>query len=261
MYNYSPLIPAGICHVQLTNPTNGKIYNVKFVAVDDKDANINLVGSRAAQQVNLIQVNHENVSDQANEVHAVNNQNQCTRERTKEDILQKYPDVFEGIGELAEPLHLEVDDTVKPVQIPPRRIPAALRKPLKDHLDELEEQDIIQKVVEPTEWVSSVVVNKKSNWKIRLCLYPQPSNKALKRCHYPIPTIEEVLPDLTNAKLFPKVDCRRGYWQIKLDNDSSMLTTFNTPFGQYRWTRIPFTLGKQDSKLGHENGQKITFCR
>jgi hypothetical protein len=138
MYNSSPLIPAGICHVQLTNPTNGKKYNVKFVVVDDKDANINLLGSRAAQQMNLIQVNHENISDQANEVHAVDNQ--CTGELTKEDILQKYPDVFEGIGELGESLHLEVDDTVKPVQIPPRRIPEALRKPLKDHLDELEEQ-------------------------------------------------------------------------------------------------------------------------
>jgi hypothetical protein len=166
--------------------------------------------------------------------------NQCTGEVTKEDILQKYPDVFEDIGELGEPLHLEVDDTVKPVQIPPRRIPEALRKPLKDHLDELEEPSIIQKVVEPTEWVSSVVVNKKSNGKIRLCLDPQPLNKALKRCHYPIPTIEEVLPDLTNAKVFSKVDCRSGHLQIKLDHDSSMLTTFNTPFGRYRWTRMPF---------------------
>ena len=206
MYNSSPLTPAGICHVQLTNPTNGKKYKVKFVVVEDKDANINLLGSRAAQQMNLIQINHENISDQLNEVQAVDNQ--CTGELTKEEILQRYPDVFEGIGELGEPLHLEVDDTVKPVQIPPRRIPEALRKPLKDHLNELEEQGIIQKVVEPTEWVSSVVVNKKSNGKIRLCLDPQPLNKALKRCHYPIPTIEEVLPDLTNAKVFSKVDSK-----------------------------------------------------
>ena len=239
MYNSSPLVPTGICYVQLTNPTNDKKYNVKFVVVEDKDANINLPGSRAAQQMNLIQVNHENISDRVNEVQAVDNQ--CIGGLTKEEILQKYPEVFEGIGELGEPLHLEIDHTVEPVQIPPRRIPEALRKPLKDHLDELEEQEIIQKVVEPTEWVSSVVVNKKSNGKIRLCLDPQPLNKALKRCrHYPIPTIEEVLPDLTNAKVFSKVDCRSGYWQIKLDHESSMLTTFNTPFGRYRWTRMPF---------------------
>ena len=37
------------------------------------------------------------------------------------------------------------DHAVKPVQIPPRRIPKAFQKPLKDHLDELEEQEIIPK--------------------------------------------------------------------------------------------------------------------
>ena len=188
--------------------------------------------------MNLIQVNHENISDRVNEVQAVDNQ--FIGGLTKEEILQKYPDVFEGIGELGEPLHLEINHTVEPVQIPLRRISEALRKPLKDHLDEPEEQEIIQKVIEPTEWVSSVVVNKNSNGKIRLCLDPQPLNNDLKRCHYPIPTIEEVLPDLTNAKVSSKVDCRSGYWQIKLEHVSSMLTTFNTPFGRYRWTRMPF---------------------
>jgi hypothetical protein len=90
MCNSSPLIPAGICHVQLTNPTNGKKYNVKFVVVDNKDANINLLGSRAVQQMNLIQVNHENISDQANEVHAVDNQykGELTYYEPDEPLLQ-----------------------------------------------------------------------------------------------------------------------------------------------------------------------------
>ena len=61
MYNSSPLIPTGICFVQLTNPTNDEKYNVKFVVVDEKDASINLLGSRAAQQMKLIHVNHENI--------------------------------------------------------------------------------------------------------------------------------------------------------------------------------------------------------
>lgn len=159
---------------------------------------------------------------------------------TKQKVLSKYLDLFEGLGDLGDPLHLEIDDTVKPVQIPPRRIPEIFKQPLKDHLRELEEQGIIQKVVEPTEWVSSIVVNKKSNGKMRLCLDPQPLNKALKRCHYPIPTTEEVLPDLHDANVFSKVDCKNGYWQVKLDQESSRLTTFNTPFCHYRWHRMPF---------------------
>ena len=223
MYNSSPLKPAGKCRVQLTNPQNSQKYKVDFVVVEDKDANINLLGSRAAQQMNLIQVNHENMLPGANEVHVVQTPSEIGL--SEEEVRTKYAEVFQGLGELGEPLHLEVhvDEMITPVQIPPRRIPEALKVPLKDHLAELEQQGVIE-----------------SNGKIRLCLDPQPLNKALKRCHYPIPTIEEVLPDLANAKVFTKLDCKNSYWQVKLDQDSSILTTFNTPFGRYKWTRMPF---------------------
>jgi len=231
MYNSSPLKPVGKCRIQLTNPQNGRKYKVDFVVVKDTDADVNLLGSRAGQQMNLIQVNHENMIPQAvtTEVHVVQTPNELGL--SKEEILNKYTDVFQGLGELGEPLRLEVDEMVKPVQIPPRRIPEALRGFLKDHLAELEQQGVIEKVTQVTDWVSAILVNKKSNGKIRLCLDPQPLNKALKRCHYPIPTIEDVLPDLANAKVFTKLDCKNGYWQVPLDHDSSVLTTFNTPFG------------------------------
>lgn len=49
------------------------------------------------------------------------------------------------------------------------------------------------------------------NVKIRLCLNPQPLNKGLKQCHFPIPMIEDILPDLTNAKVFMMVDWKNGY--------------------------------------------------
>ena len=40
--------------------------------------------------------------------------------------------------------------------------------------------------------------------------------------------------------MFSKLDCKNGYWQVPLDHDSSVLTTFNTPFGRYKWNRMPF---------------------
>ena len=223
----------------MTNPQNGRKYKVDFVVVKDTDADVNLLGTRAAQEMNLIQVNHENMMPQAvtTEVLVVQTPNELGL--SKEEILTKYTDVFQGLGELGEPLQLEVDKMVKPVQIPPRRIPVALRGPLKDHLAELEQQGIIEKVTQTTDRVSGIVVNKKSNGKIRLCLQPQPLNKALKRCHYPIPTIEEVLPDLANAKVFTSTN---GYWQVPLEHDSSILTTFNNAFGRYKWNRMPFQI-------------------
>ena len=55
-----------------------------------------------------------------------------------------------------------------------------------------------------------------------------------------MPVIEDILPELGKAKVFTKVDCKDGYWQIKLTEESSLLTTFATPFGRYKWNRMPF---------------------
>ena len=129
-----------------------------------------------------------------------------------------------------------MDPNCPPVQLPPRKIPESLKQPLREHLDDLVKRDVIERVNGPTEWVSALVVVAKPNGKIRLCLDPRPLNKALKRCHHPIPTIDDVLPELSNAK----VDCSNGYWQVKLDDESSLLTTFNTPFRRFKWKWMPF---------------------
>jgi hypothetical protein len=40
--------------------------------------------------------------------------------------------------------------------------------------------------------------------------------------------------------VFSVLDARNGFWHVELDEDSSKLTCFNTPFGRYRWLRMPF---------------------
>ena len=71
---------------------------------------------------------------------------------------------------------------------------------------------------------------------------PRPArlNKAIQREHYPLPTIEDVATRLLGAKVFSVLDVRKGFWHVELDEPSSYLTTFNTPFGWYRWRRMPF---------------------
>ena len=53
-------------------------------------------------------------------------------------------------------------------------------------------------------------------------------------------TIKEVATKLSNAKVFSVLDAKSGFWQIKLDEESSKLPTFNTPIGRFRWLRMPF---------------------
>ena len=76
--------------------------------------------------------------------------------------------------------------------------------------------------------------------KIQICLDPRDLNEVIKQEHYQMPTIEEVTTRLNRAKLFTVVDAKDSFWQKRLDPESSYKTTFNTPFGSYRWLRMPF---------------------
>ena len=105
-----------------------------------------------------------------------------------------------------------------------------MRDALKGTLDDLAHQDIIAPVQQPTPWVSSMVVVPKKDGKLRICLDPRDLNKAIRREHYPLPTIEDIATHLHGAKVFSVLDVRKGFWHVELEEDSSFLTTFNTPF-------------------------------
>ena len=268
LYDKSSIPVAGICKIHFKNLKNNKKYQGDFVVA--KGNCIPLLGSRASQQMKLIEVHYENimiledqltvdnsqahsevniddkaVNDQTLKSDSVNKTDPQMRSKadqglTKEFILTEYADVFEGLGKMEGKLHFEVDETVQPSVMPPRRVPIAVKGKLKSELQRLEDKGVIKKLTEPTDWVSSLVVTQKTNGNVRVCIDPQQLNKALKRSHYPLPVIEDVLPDLSDTKEFSKADLKDGFLQIELDEESSKLTTFQSPWGRYRWLRLPF---------------------
>ena len=106
----------------------------------------------------------------------------------------------------------------------------------------MENRGILIPIDEPTDWVSQMTVVRKPNGKLHLCIDPQPLNMALKREHYKLPTIDDVMSKLNKAKVFTKLDVKEAFWHVKLDKASSKPTTMITPFSRYRWTRLPFSL-------------------
>lgn len=72
-------------------------------------------------------------------------------------------------------------------------------------------------MTEPTPMVSSLVVARKPNGKLRVCIDPQDLKNGLQRAHYPMPTNEDILPDLSNAKCLTVLDAKDGFWHIRLD--------------------------------------------
>ena len=122
-------------------------------------------------------------------------------------LIEQYPTVFgEGVGRLEGQYHIRLDESVSPVQHSPRRFPVPLRETLRHTLADLTEQGIIAPVQRPTPWISSMVIVPKKNGTLRICLDPQDLNRAIRREHYPLPTIEEVATRLHGAKVFTVLD-------------------------------------------------------
>ena len=87
-------------------------------------------------------------------------------------------------------------------------------------------------VDKPMDWVSSITYIQKANGKLHLCLDPHDLNEAICHDHHKMPTMEEVAHKFVHSCFFTKLDTHHGYWSIVLDQDSSLLITFNSPFGR-----------------------------
>ena len=119
-----------------------------------------------------------------------------TSEGDAGDVLKNFADIFQGVGKLRLPTQVThyIDKNVKPVAQPVRRLPSGLRDKVDKKLDELLQEDIIEKVpCGPTEWTSPLVVVPKPDGDICICVDMRRANEAIKRERHSIPTIEEVL--------------------------------------------------------------------
>ena len=161
---------------------------------------------------------------------------------SREDLISAYPDRFEGIGCFPGTYHITLREDAQPVVHAPRKCPIAMQPLVREKLDEWEKSDIITPVEEPTDWVSSLAYSMKPNGRLQLCLNPKDLNDAIKRDHHRTPTVEEITHQLAGSTRFTKLDGTSSYLCIVLDYESSLLTTFNTPWGRYRFVRLPFGL-------------------
>ena len=156
------------------------------------------------------------------------------------DVISKFPDLFEGIGKLkGTKCKLHVDDTVKPVAQPHRRIPFHVRKQTEKELQRLLDLDIIECVGdEPTPCVSPIQVVQKPKCpsQIRICVDMRAPNKAIQRERHLTPTIDDIIAKVNGAKVFSKLDLNA----VELAEESRHLTVFSTHAGLYRYKILNF---------------------
>jgi len=122
----------------------------------------------------------------------------------------------------------------------PRRVAVLLLKPVRKELKRMEDLGVIAKVQEPTEWCAGMVVVPKVGGKVRICVDLTRLNQSVHRERHPLPAVDQVLAQVSGAKLFSKLDANSGFWQVPLSPESALLTTFITPYGRYCFHRLPF---------------------
>jgi len=99
-------------------------------------------------------------------------------------------------------------------------------------------------VIERSEsaYSSPIVLVKKKDGGMRMCLDFRALNKETVLDREPIPNQEEIFARLCKAKYFSRTDLTKGYHQIKMDEDSKQFTAFQTPLGLMQYKYMPFGL-------------------
>lgn len=160
--------------------------------------------------------------------------------KEKEKFINKNIDVFTEMGSFPDEITVKLNNEARPQIYPARRVPYAIKNKLKEALNDLVRLGIIEEVNEPCEWVSNIVIVEKNDKSLRICLDPSELNKYIIKEVYQISSLEEIKIELKNKKYFSVLDVKSGFYHMVLNKDSNTFFNFSTPYGIFRFKRLPF---------------------
>ena len=164
---------------------------------------------------------------------------------SKDQILQAYSDVFDGIGCFPRPpCHTQVDPSVTPMQTPCWPMLVHLKEPFKQEIEKMLQAGVLKPVHQATPWINSLVLvegkDRLGKLKLRICLDPTNPDKAIVPEPHHFKTPEDIAHLLAEACIITVCNCRKGFWHQQLDEASSFLTPVNTELGTFHYTVMPF---------------------
>lgn len=161
-----------------------------------------------------------------------------------EGILLEYSDVFSkhsmDLGKSAVVTHAIHTGNNPPVAFRSRRVPLALEDKVEEVITDLLDNNIIQPSTSP--WNFPIVVVKKKNGDLRLCVDYRGLNNITSRPIFPIPDTSTICDALSGSCFFSSLDLSQGFYQVPMSEADIPKTAFNTRSGQYEFTRMPFGL-------------------
>ena len=215
---------------QLNVLCGGTLFQHNFIVVNSES--VNLFGRDFARKLNmhLVIPNDKKVNDSLN----IN----------KIDVLKEFKEYLSNdyVSCVTEKVHLNVKSGANPLFSKARTIPIRLKKQVKEEIDRLVKNGILEQVFE-SPWSSPTVNILKSNNSVRICGdFSSTVNKYLDPVNSPLVSIDDVISEVGDARYFSKIDLSNAFLQLPLDNESKIFTTINTSEGLFRYNYLPFGL-------------------
>lgn len=205
---------------------NNRSFQHKFFIVNSNS--VNLLGRDLCKILNISILVSDN--DRINSVSA--------------DMLNKFKDYFspDFKSSVKQTVHLNVLPNSSPKFCKARSVPVRMKGAVKTELQRLVDLGILTRVFEST-WASPTVNVYKSDGSIRICGdFSVSVNQYLDPVQTPLPTIDEVIANIGNARVFSKIDLANAFLQLPLDESSKQFTTINTSDGLFKYNFLPFGL-------------------
>ena len=155
------------------------------------------------------------------------------------NILLKYKDLFsEKPGRFGNYKFTIDTGDHKPIKCAPRPMTAAKRDIMGCLLQKLIDNELVEKASGP--WSFNPVIVPKKNGKFRLCIDYRPLNKITTPDNYCMPRVDDILACLARAKYVSVLDLSSGFHHMEIVQHDKAKTAFNTPWGLWQFTRMPF---------------------
>ena len=164
-----------------------------------------------------------------------------------EVLLTKYKDVFPD--ELPDGLppkrpqgdfKIELKEGSKPIKRGLYRMSLTELEETKTQVEKLMKQGFVRPSTSP--WAAPVLFASKKDGGLRFCVDYRAINKMTNKNSYPLPRVDGLLDEVGQAQYFSVIDLRSGYHQIRIAEEDIPKTAFNTRYGHYEYTVVPFGL-------------------
>ncbi|PIK45095.1 hypothetical protein BSL78_18048 [Apostichopus japonicus] len=227
----------------------GELFQVEVLPSSAKEVEIQQTGPNSLQvgiqqqHVSTSMVNNNN--DQMVPDVDVNT-NDLTKEQTQKltEFLRSHQQVFSqhdsDYGCTDTIMHTIPTGDELPSRERYRMIPPKLYKEVKEQLQVMLDKGVIKESYSP--WAAPMVLVKKGDGTIRICVDYRKLNDKTRKDAFPLPRIHESLNALSKAKLFSTLDLASGFWQVEMSPEDQPKTAFTTPMGLYEFNRMPFGL-------------------